>query len=131
MADRVTVADVALAADDELAAAFADPPWRVQSGGPPDVAAGGMVWAEVTGTTAAPAPTTRGEAVTVRCVAAVRSRTNAPERDDQVDALDRFIVMAAGWAACARHVCTVDRIDVGGVDTPAVIASLTVIASPC
>jgi|SRR5580765_3943119 len=133
MADRVTVADIAAAADLELAAAFADPPWSVRPGGPPDVAAGGQVWAEVTGTTAATGTAIgpRAEAVTVRLVAVVRSRTATPERADQLDAFDRFIALAAGWPACARHVCLVDTIDVGAVATPAVLATLTVIASPC
>jgi hypothetical protein len=131
MADRVTVAELAAAADDELAAVFADPPWRVQMGGPPDVADGGMVWCEVAGTTAAPAPNSRAEAVTLRCVAAVRSRTNAPERADQLDAIDRFITLAAGWPPCTRHVLTVADVQLGGVDTPAVVAVLTALASPC
>ena len=132
MADRVTVADVAVAADDELTAAFADPPWRVALGGPPDVAGGGQVWAEVTGSTTAPPPAgPRGEAVTVRMVATVRSRTAGPERVDQLDALDRFVALAAGWPACTRHVLIVGPVDVGGVDVPAVIATLTVVASPC
>ena len=129
MADRVTVADIALAADDELTAAFSAPPWRVQLGGPPDVAHGGHVWAEVRGTTASATP--RAEAVTLRLIAVVRARTAGPERADQIDALDRFIVLAAGWPGCTRHVLTVESIDVGGVDTPAVLAALTVLASPC
>jgi len=132
VADRVTVADVALAADDELAAAFADPPWRVQMGGPPDVAAGGAVWCEVIGsTTATGTAGSRGEAVTLRMVAAVRSRTAGPERADQIDAMDRFIGLAAGWSVCTRHVLTVESIEIGGVDTPAVLAALTVLAPPC
>lgn len=130
MADRVTIADVAAAADTALADAFPAPPWNVHPGGPPDFAAGGQVWAEVTGCLPAINPA-RAEAVTVRCIAVVRSRTNVPERVDQLDALDRFVVLAAGWPACTRHVCTVETIRVGGVDTPAVVAALTVIASPC
>lgn len=130
MADRVTIAAVAVAADDELTAAFDAAPWKVQLGGPPDTVTGGHVWAEITGALPATNPA-RAEAVTVRAVAVVRSRTAAPERADQIDALDRFVVMAAGWPACIRHVLGVDTITVGGVDTPAVVAVLTVIASPC
>ena len=130
MADRVTIADVAVAADDELTAAFDTAPWTVQLGGPPDVVAGGHVWAEIPGAMPATTPA-RAEAVTVRMVAAIRARTAGPERVDQIDALDRFVTLAAGWPACTRHVLIVDTIQVGGVDTPAVIATLTVIASPC
>lgn len=131
MANRVTIAEVAAEADLRLAAAFDAAPWRPAAGGPPDVVTGGHVWCEVAGATAAPPPTPRGEAVTVRLVAAVRSRTNAPERADQLDALDRFVGLVAGWPACARHILTVADVDVGGVDTPAVVANLTVLAPPC
>ena len=126
----MTIADVAVAADDELTAAFDTAPWAVQLGGPPDTVAGGHVWAEIVGAMPAVNPA-RSEAVTVRMVAAIRARTAGPERADQIDALDRFRVLAAGWPACTRHVLTVDTIQAGGVDTPAVVATLTVIASPC
>jgi hypothetical protein len=132
MADRVTVADVAADADARLAAAFDGPPWMPRPGGPPDTVTGGHVWAEVGGVTAATGtPGARGEAVAVRLVAAVRARTNTPERVDQIDALDRFVALAAGWPACTRHVMTVDALSVGGVDIPAVLAALTVLAPPC
>lgn len=126
----MTIADVAADADARLIATFLSP-WTVRPGGPPDsVHSGGHVWCEVRGATAAITPA-RAEAVAVRLIATVRSRTNVPERADQLDALDRFVTLATSWPACARHVLTVESMTIGGVETPAVVADLTVLATPC
>lgn len=130
MADRVTIADVAADADRRLGDVFGPPRWHVRPGGPPDRPDAGHVWTEIRGATPARTPA-RAEQVALRYVAVVAAQTAAPEYAAQLDALDRFVALAAAWPAAAGHVLTVQALDVGGVDTPAVVAELTVICSPC